>query len=315
MNTELKPSVERLSAVEAAVRSLCSSYERGLTFHSAIAEIHSVCDAVQGAIEAECDPAQLQIRLQPAYAIHGASPFVQRLQTWPRGYPGDFETVEWIAKNAPSISGDHPAYWIEWYALNSPIAQQHRNKLAWQRDLIREAADRGGRILNIGCGGCADLADRPKFIAHCEIDLLDMDADALALARERVGHAKSLRVINKDVMRGVRDALASGQYDLILCGGIFDYLSDRVIAKLMSQFYSSLAPEGCVAFTNVSDHNPFRCWIENLTAWRLIHRTADDMRRIASIEDCPDFALNLVKDPSGLTWLCSVKHSGERRPS
>jgi hypothetical protein len=31
-----------------------------------------------------------------AREVHARSPFVRRLQSWPRGYPGDFETVEYL---------------------------------------------------------------------------------------------------------------------------------------------------------------------------------------------------------------------------
>ena len=32
----------------------------------------------------------------PARLIHGKSPFIRRAQIWPRGYPGDFETIEYL---------------------------------------------------------------------------------------------------------------------------------------------------------------------------------------------------------------------------
>ncbi len=34
--------------------------------------------------------------LEPVRRIHARSAFVKRLQEWPRGYPGDFETVEYL---------------------------------------------------------------------------------------------------------------------------------------------------------------------------------------------------------------------------
>ena len=74
----------------------------------------------------------------------GRSPLVHRLQAWPRGYAGDFETVEWLcdARNRAQI-GTVP-WAIEQCSLQSPLAQQHRNKVGLQArailsTLVREA--------------------------------------------------------------------------------------------------------------------------------------------------------------------------------
>ena len=40
--------------------------------------------------------ATLMPHLEQIRALHARSPFVARLQAWPRGYAGDFETVEYI---------------------------------------------------------------------------------------------------------------------------------------------------------------------------------------------------------------------------
>lgn len=111
------------------------------TAHGTIAAMHHLCAAIEAAYEKGAERNQVVEILKPAYELHSRSRFVHRLQTWPRGYPGDFETVEWIAAARPQIRQSDPAYWLEWYALNTAIAQQHRNKLAWQRDLVREASD------------------------------------------------------------------------------------------------------------------------------------------------------------------------------
>ena len=123
-------------------------------------------------------------------ALHAQSPFVHRLQTWPRGYPGDFETVEWLcdARNRAEM-GTVP-WAIEQCALQSPVAQQHRNKVGLQARAILSTivAEPSARIASIGCGGCRDLSLIQDYIppSHGRFALVDADADALAFARERL---------------------------------------------------------------------------------------------------------------------------------
>jgi len=275
--------------------------------HSIIGSMHMLCGALEAAGNAGLPSELVRALVRPAYDLHGRSGFISRLQDWPRGYPGDYETIEWIASPTPQAAVDDPAYWLEWYALNCPIAQQHRNKLAWQRNLVHEASMRSGRILNVGCGGCADLAGSPSFVRDCDFTLLDMDGDALALASQRLRGARSTRVVQRDVIRGLRDVIGQGPYDLVLCGGLFDYLPDRLISRLLWQISGAVAADGYIAFTNISDRNPFRVWIENLANWHLIHRSEDQMREIVREAGTEPGRLVIERDATGLTLLCRIQ--------
>ncbi|WP_020180284.1 class I SAM-dependent methyltransferase [Methylopila sp. M107] len=299
-------SDEPLANVGAAVEEFCAHAERGFSMESLETALRSICANIDRARIAGSDDGAIRALVRPAYDIHATSAFIQRLQTWPRGYAGDFETIEWIARSHPELDAGHRAYWIEWYALNGVLGQQHRNKLAWQRGLMERAARGGGRILNIGCGGCADVADGPAFLGDCDVVLVDMDADALALAGERLKGARSLKLVRRNVIRGVQEALRLGPFDLILCGGLFDYFPDRTIQKLAVQLTGALSDEGTFAFTNIGDENPLRPWMEYLADWRLIHRDAGLMRELLSGVDISGFDVALEKDASGLTWLCAV---------
>src|ERR1700731_1252092 len=75
---------------------------------------------------------RIQTELAPSREVFATSSFMRRCQRWPRGYAGDFETIEYLAAGTNySLSGS-----IGWYFeeinLQSPIAQQHRNKLDHQ---------------------------------------------------------------------------------------------------------------------------------------------------------------------------------------
>ena len=75
-------------------------------------------------------------------------------------------------------------FYLERYALSSPAAQQHRNKIRMQKQLIRHALSRGGRVLSLACGSCPDLVGEEHVltIGGGLFVGFDQDADALHLA-------------------------------------------------------------------------------------------------------------------------------------
>lgn len=77
------------------------------------------------------------------------------------------------------------------------------------------SGDGPGRILDLCCGGgCIGLA-AAHYFPDATVDLLDIDPDALALARENAAH---LGVSSRVSIRqsNLLDALAQEQYDIIL---------------------------------------------------------------------------------------------------
>jgi extracellular factor (EF) 3-hydroxypalmitic acid methyl ester biosynthesis protein len=57
------------------------------------------------------------------------------MQSWPRGYPGDYETIEYLCECAIKAPPGTIEYFIDQYAVTCNMSQQHRNKLTWQADL------------------------------------------------------------------------------------------------------------------------------------------------------------------------------------
>ncbi|MBD2093417.1 hypothetical protein H6F67_26585 [Microcoleus sp. FACHB-1515] len=84
--------------------------------------LHILCGIVKEAESAGFSRSDILEVLQPARELHAQSPFIARLQTWPRGYPGDFETIEYICENIVTAPPKTVGFYLEYEALNTASA-------------------------------------------------------------------------------------------------------------------------------------------------------------------------------------------------
>ena len=103
---------------------------------------------------------RIQETLEPSRQVFATSEFMRRCQQWRRGYPGDFDTIEHLAVGSNlSVTGTF-GWLLEDVLLQSPVVQQHRNKLTCQSLEIERTVrgNRAARVLSMACGGCLDWA-------------------------------------------------------------------------------------------------------------------------------------------------------------
>jgi hypothetical protein len=83
------------AAVEAFVSSASrlTTAEPGATLRFG-ALLYGLGADIARAEHAGLSRAEIREMVAPAREIFARSPFVRRAQVWPRGYPGDFETIE-----------------------------------------------------------------------------------------------------------------------------------------------------------------------------------------------------------------------------
>lgn len=274
-------------------------------YHDLMAAVHGFVSAAHAAETAGLAADEMKAIAAEAHTLCGkVSSILSHAQRWPRGYPGDFQMIERLIDGQPAGAEGSPEHLLDQMVLNLPIVEQHRGKIAWQAGCVREGLSRRDqlRVLSIACGGARDLMllDGAQ-LGRLTLVVNDVDGEAVALASSRLAQrVRALSAVPGNVLRRLNRLRALGPYDLIVVGGLLDYLPQRPATALIAQLARMLAPEGRVAVTNIAAGNPWRLFLELLANWTLIHRDRDTMRALLSPERS---ACELVRDRSGLTWL------------
>ena len=240
------------------------------------------------------------------------SPFIKRAQNWPRGYPGDFETVDYILRSENLAKKGSFGYVVEDYFLKSPICQQHRNKVSYQSHLIRETIlkKNDAKIISIGCGTSEDVSQCVYEIneSMTDVTLVDVDSAAIDFSLERLSSIRRrITPITGNIYRVMRSL--SHKYDLVLIGGVFDYLNDKTISAVLSSLRDNVAENGKLFFTNIAAANPFRIFMEYLSDWILIERTEHNLLNLITNAGWPKPACRITRDETGLTYLAEIRNS------
>jgi extracellular factor (EF) 3-hydroxypalmitic acid methyl ester biosynthesis protein len=226
------------------------------------------------------------------------SPFGQRTFYKPLGYAGDYEMMNMIHRNRPE-GGTLYEKLIHFLLVSQWPAQSVRNRAAhlknhllWETARVARASRRA-RILNVGCGPAREVQDFVKetpLANEADFVLLDFNEETLGYVRDQINQAKSQfsrqtgvetrRISVHQLLRQnahQEHSAAEPGYDLIYCGGLFDYLSEPTCQSLMNLFYGWLHPGGTIIVANMNDSKPFRNFIEFVLDWQLIYRDSGKM--------------------------------------
>jgi extracellular factor (EF) 3-hydroxypalmitic acid methyl ester biosynthesis protein len=153
---------------------------------------------------------------------------------------------------------------------------------------------RAMRVLNVGCGPAVEIQNWLRVSPHAqqvEFVLVDFSEETLAYTMSQLRDAAGaapLRVVtrhesvNQLLKRATRDEQVPEheRFDYVYCAGLFDYLSDKVCARLIEYFVSRCRPGAKLLVTNVHANNPERHWMEHFLEWYLIYRDEKDVERL-----------------------------------
>lgn len=310
--TRALANLQRATEAFAEAERAYSPDDRG-AYHRAALAVHLLTLALHECEQAGVADDVLRAQLRHAQRVHARSTFVRRLQTWPRGYPGDWETVDYLLDGVNRTPVTDFAHHLERYALWCAAAQQQRNKVAWQSTICARVMSHNpaAKILSMACGGSRDLqllTDRADAFSGALV-LNDADPSALEISRQRLRPFSHCCTTIPGRIVDLRPRLTLlGPYDLVMAGASFDYLSDALVIRVLRATYRDyLSPGGMCCFTNMAAGNPYRLWLGLLGDWRPLERTEPDIRRLCARAGIHDADVELTRDTTGLAWLAQVR--------
>jgi len=307
--------LDRLDTALSAFHLAERTYRAGDTasLHRTGAAIHALNGALLDCEEANIDPDLLRAKVAGARLMHRRSELCRRLQDWPRGYPGDWESIDYLLDGINRTPEEDFGHALEQHALWCAASQQHRNKVAYQTMLFDRLISRKptARLLSIACGGSRDLA---SLVHRAEdfrgtIVLNDADGSALdvSLARLAPFGDRCIRV-QGSALNVVSQASQFGPYDLVVAGGLFDYLNDALAIRLLREVYRKcVADGGTLLFTNIATDNPYRPWMSYMGSWMLLERNEAALVRLCERATIPADSISVKRDGTRLAWLIEIR--------
>ncbi|MBI3228622.1 MAG: class I SAM-dependent methyltransferase, partial [Burkholderiales bacterium] len=276
-----------------------------------------------GLVEAELSSAHRAFAQAALHPLILRAPFVYRTYTKPLGYAGDYQMVNQIMGDPRQ--GPSTYFQIVNVAfLATAVARAHRNRIDILVQFLSRMADtaraqgRPFRVLNVGCGPAIEVQ---RFIttyadpAWLHFELLDFSEEALTWSSERLNSINN-GLTNKAVFQFQRDSVhqlikrriaadtaQAREFDVVYCAGLFDYLSDKVCAKLMQHFTARIRHGGTMLVTNVHLDNPEKSTMEHVLEWYLIYR---DQAKMASLLPLGTTDHKLWVDATGVNVFAEV---------
>jgi extracellular factor (EF) 3-hydroxypalmitic acid methyl ester biosynthesis protein len=252
------------------------------------------------------------------------APIMARTNLKPRGYIGDSEMMRMIYRNGWEGETSFGRI-LHGFSLAQPAAQAVRNRRADVAHLVEEylraaplPASERMRVLSVACGPALEVGDilrTPRDCARMHFSLLDQDDQALLEAGSMVGavEKRTGTPVSADFIKeSVRTMLVNrelrerwGQFHFIYSMGLFDYLTAPVAAAVMGKLYHLLKPGGQMVIGNLALGNSSRIYMEYWHDWKIIHRTEEDFRQLASALEGAELAV--LRDETGIQLLLQVR--------
>ena len=115
------------------------------------------------------------------------------------------------------------------------------------------------------------------------------------------------------VALGRRDLGAFDQ-DLVYSIGLIDYFDDAFVVKLMNAVHAVLRPGGRIVLGNFHPRNPSRAVMDHVFAWKLVHRTEEDMSRLYRASAFGRACTRVLYEEQGINLFaeCVKAERGER---
>jgi extracellular factor (EF) 3-hydroxypalmitic acid methyl ester biosynthesis protein len=218
----------------------------------------------------------------------GATRVAERLYAKPRGYAGDFDTMEMIYRDEAGGHGRLGPL-IDRCFLDQPANRAIRNsrKLLAIEIRAQQARQPHMRVTSLACGGAPEMYDVYDANRSSQIQFTALDIDYEALEAVRRWSEATLVGDLVQPVQGNLIYLSTGRQNidldpqhLIYSNFALCYLHDQFVIKLLDWIYDQLAHGGRVLLGSPHITNPDKAFFDHVLHWQLIHRSEDDLNRL-----------------------------------
>lgn len=259
--------------------------------------------------------------------LYRNNPFVKRCLEKPRGYPGDFQTLEEIYEY-PSTQRVVPYGPLDLYLLDhAHCVRTRKDKIMTliieELTALKERMNQHILVVTIGSGPCREWLDMPEDCltnAKRTVDLVCVDRDdqALTFAKSSLsahGLLHSTQLTRQSMLdflrRGIDSEIIRGMKPhLIYSVGIADYCHNEMLKGIICRAANMLREGGQMIFTH-KDRARFKvvpsAW---LCDWKFVPRSEDEFRTLlrhalSSVDGA--YSLNIGRDTSGQVLVGTMR--------
>ncbi len=225
----------------------------------------------------------------------------------PFGYPGDFSLIH----NIYQVYVNPDSKYSNWDSFFQDQAGAHavRNRKDY---FLKRCAEIDGddgperRVLILGSGPATDVNEYLKNNPNSRIkfDLVDYDQNAIDFAKaQNMPYQELINYYKINVLR----FKPYHWYDLIWSAGLFDYFKDKHFVYMVNKYYKYLTEGGEFIIGNFSQSNPTRRLMEVLSDWYLVHRSKNDLIRMALEAEACEEQVEVDMEELGVNLFLRIK--------
>jgi extracellular factor (EF) 3-hydroxypalmitic acid methyl ester biosynthesis protein len=256
-----------------------------------------------------------------AYAFRETFPFMmssslfERFYTKPRGYAGDFETIEEIYSDKPIGSSVIGQLIDGWARTFRPVEAVRDRRTKLVRDVIARLSQPSAReplaVTGLAIGPGREIFEVMEAHPAAPIRFTGIDIDEAALSfcagrAEKLGiSTDSLALFQDDLVKLSRGCgrITIPKQHFIYSMGLMDYLEDEPVVSIINWAHEQLAPGGTLALGNFSTGNPDKPFMDYIVEWLLIHRTSEQMRELFARSKFGKSDIRIDTDATGIQLI------------
>jgi len=242
------------------------------------------------------------------------SKFCKYVYDKPRGYVGDFVTMEmiWNARKDPAnhryLGDNESGKIINAYTLDSPNCISNENRVYHFSDVLSNYKE--SKIASIGCGSAIEIQEfykkQDSKNSNNLFYLLDSDQGAFDFIQNYYGENNNLLFNHCNVIRYILSDKNNSKFDLIYSSGMFDYFDIKSSKKLINKLFPCLNKGGKMIITNANGRNPSKFWMEYVMDWHLIYKNESEMYEISDSVN-GDVNIKLETDNQGIYQYLTIQ--------